>query len=461
VDCDMAYINARLKGPPTYASMHKRIRPRSWAGFTDPVTRVLRALYGMPRSGGDWDEEICGIVVTHLGMTKIKDTEGSMYMIQVAGGDPCLLVIYVDDLIFGGPGKVVNDLIEKLEKKVDLKRSKGIVESVLGMHFHAVMKKDKLFVRIEMCQYIGHMLEEYKGIIGLGENGVLKKAYVPEYAEGYDFGTDSDTVGDLVNYAKRLVGKALYLVRAYRVDAMHAVVAMAADTGAWTRASDLKMHRFMSYINATRDYVLEWVYHPGNGLKGAYLHARSDADHGSCETTRRSTSGWVMWLVLPGEDDKDNTEILLDWGCKRQTKAALSTAEAETNATSDSWTRTLLPAGGTFDQILKRKVALRHDTDSESSRAAIIKGVSVAMRYMRKNHALSIAVLHDMAQGIDFRICKSEENESDILTKPLPRQVVERHREALGVRRPGREVHAWAFGEGLRNFLKDKIKPYE
>ena len=43
-----------------------------------------------------------------------------------------LLVVYVDDLIFGGPEPVVRTLISKLAKRVDLKTTGGLIENVLG-----------------------------------------------------------------------------------------------------------------------------------------------------------------------------------------------------------------------------------------------------------------------------------------------------------------------------------------
>ena len=134
-------------------------------------------------------------------------------------------------------------------------------------------------------------------------------------------------------------------------------------------------------------------------------------------------------------DDRDRIvlNVLIDWGCRRQTKAAISTTEAETNATQDCWTKSLLPAAGTFEQLLKKKIRMVHDTDSEASLAAIRKGVNIALRYVRKSQGLSIAALHDIARDIDMRIIKSAENEPDILTKPLGRQVFEKHRAGLNV----------------------------
>lgn len=60
--------------------------------------------------------------------------------------------------------------------------------------------------------------------------------------------------------------------------------------------------------------------------------------------------------------------------------------------------------------------------DSDAARKVIEKGVSVAMRYTRKHTGLSIALLTDMKKQVDLGRVSSEDNLSDMLTKPMPRE---------------------------------------
>ena len=53
-DGDMAYIQARLEGTETWVLLPKHRWPPEWSkrGFTNPVCRLILALYGHPDSGG-------------------------------------------------------------------------------------------------------------------------------------------------------------------------------------------------------------------------------------------------------------------------------------------------------------------------------------------------------------------------------------------------------------------------
>ena len=63
---------------------------------------------------------------------------------------------------------------------------------------------------------------------------------------------------------------------------------------------------------------------------------------------------------------------------------------------------------------------------------AVAQGVSLALRYLRKYRRISLAQLHDMSQWVTILRTASEENESDILTKPMPAETLRRHLEVLG-----------------------------
>ena len=53
-DGDMAYIQARLEGTDTWVLLPKHWWPPAWAkrGLSNPVCRLVLALYGHPDSGG-------------------------------------------------------------------------------------------------------------------------------------------------------------------------------------------------------------------------------------------------------------------------------------------------------------------------------------------------------------------------------------------------------------------------
>eukprot|EP00971_Amphidinium_carterae_P073584 1455174-Amphidinium_carterae.1 len=55
-DAEMAYVQATLKGCPTWVRLPRDHWPDAWKKYRDPVALLIRALYGHPDSGGDWEK---------------------------------------------------------------------------------------------------------------------------------------------------------------------------------------------------------------------------------------------------------------------------------------------------------------------------------------------------------------------------------------------------------------------
>eukprot|EP00972_Heterocapsa_arctica_P050349 7402221-Heterocapsa_arctica.AAC.1 len=72
-----------MKGPPTFVRLPKAWWPPEWASkYTDPVCRLLRALYGHPRAGDFWQDKIAA----ELSELKFETVEGwpSVYVLHWA-----------------------------------------------------------------------------------------------------------------------------------------------------------------------------------------------------------------------------------------------------------------------------------------------------------------------------------------------------------------------------------------
>ena len=92
------------------------------------------------------------------------------------------------------------------------------------------------------------------------------------------------------------------------------------------------MKRILRYVRGTLDYGLRLTVSPNSSLT-----AYSDADWGGCPDSRRSTSGYCVYLG-------DN---LISWSSKRQSTISRSSAEAEYRGVANSvaettWLRNLL-----------------------------------------------------------------------------------------------------------------------
>ena len=166
----------------------------------------------------------------------------------------------------------------------------------------------------------------------------------------------------------------------------------------------------------------------GSNLVDVCSEEETDSDHGGCIRTGRSTSAWMLWWR-----HGNRSKALVDFGCNRRSVASISTAHSELAALKDGWTRSLFPATGAWEQVFSRSIYARSLIDRDAARKAVAKGLSLALRYLRKSHRISIAGLHDMAKFVDLMRVDSAKNSSDILTKLMNHEALVRHLFTLGV----------------------------
>ena len=136
-DCVRAYIQADMKGPPTFIRMPKAWWPKGWeARFKDPVCRLLRALYGHPHAGNFWADKL-GSELKKLGFSTIEGWS-AVYTIKMEDGFVAIFVVYVDDLVMYGSPKV-HEVIQRIRKTIDME-DPGDLQKYLGC-IHHVMRK--------------------------------------------------------------------------------------------------------------------------------------------------------------------------------------------------------------------------------------------------------------------------------------------------------------------------------
>ncbi|CAJ2677847.1 unnamed protein product [Trifolium pratense] len=179
------------------------------------------------------------------------------------------------------------------------------------------------------------------------------------------------------------------------------------------------LRRILRYIQDTSHYGLH--LYPSSITS---LISYTDADWGGCPDTRRSTSGYCVFL---GEN-------LLSWSSKRQATLSRSSAEAEycgvANVVSEScWLRNLL---------LELHCPIHKATVVYCDNVSAIYLSGNPVQHQRTKHIeMDIHFVHKKARGqVRVLHVPSRYQIADIFTKGLPLILFQDFRDSLSVRQP-------------------------
>jgi hypothetical protein len=178
--------------------------------------------------------------------------------------------------------------------------------------------------------------------------------------------------------------------------------------------------RILRYLKGTVDFGLH--FYP---TSSASLIAYSDADWAGCPDTRRSTSGFCVYLG-------DN---LISWSSKRQLTVSRSSAEAEyrsvAHAVAEStWLRQLLQE---LHQVIAKSTVVYCDNIS-----AVYMSANPVQHRRTKHIEIDIHFVRDKVQLGEIRVLHvpTSSQYADIFTKGLTTAVFVEFRSSLNVRLP-------------------------
>ncbi|XP_021980120.1 uncharacterized mitochondrial protein AtMg00810-like [Helianthus annuus] len=220
--------------------------------------------------------------------------------------------------------------------------------------------------------------------------------------------------------AYRSLAGALQYLPFTRPDISYAVQQICMQMHSPTEAHWNALKRILRYLQGTSDYGLHLSPAPDLSLL-----AYTDADWAGCPDTRRSTSGYCVYLG-------DN---LLSWSSKRQPTVSRSSAEAEYRGVANvvaeiCWLRNLLLE---LNRPLSRATLIYCDNVS----AIYLSGNPV--QHQRTKHIeLDIHFVREQVQRGCVRVLHvpSRHQVADIFTKGLPRILFDDFRSSLNIRPP-------------------------
>ncbi|KAI3750087.1 hypothetical protein L2E82_20712 [Cichorium intybus] len=353
------------------------------------VCKLLKSLYGLKQAPRKWNERLCSALFEFGFKQSLNDYSLFMY-----STDKCVvfLLVYVDDIILTG-----NDVLEITK-----------VKSFLKSHFLIKeLGKLKFFLGIEVIDVKnGVCLTQRKYCLELlHEFGMLACKPVKTPLEVNLVANCSENDELLLNITEfqKLIGKLIYLTIT-RPD-----IAYVVQTLSQFMHSPRKSHldiafRLLRFLKQS----------PGKGIKIQKIDCLDlkgyvDADWAKCLSTRRSVTGYMVYLG----------GSLVSWRSKKQDTVSRSSTESEYRALGSvaceiTWILKVL-----FDLGKKELIPVNIFCDNES---AIKLALNTVFHEKTKHFELDVHFIREkVSKGIlKIEKIQSEHHIADILTKALP-----------------------------------------
>ncbi|CAH9071119.1 unnamed protein product [Cuscuta europaea] len=375
-------------------------------GFKDSsrpshVCLLKKSLYGLKQAPRAWYHRFASHAAK-LGFHHSK-VDHSLFIYH-NNGDTAYLLLYVDDIVLtASTPTLLRNLISQLGAEFSLK-DLGPLSFFLGI---AVTRQSGRLV-LSQQKYASKILHR-AGMASCNSTSTPVDTRAKLSAD------DGPPVPDPTLY-RSLAGALQYLTFT-RPDISYAVQQVCLHMHDPRTSHFDALKRILRYVKGTMSYNLHL-----RPTATTSLVAYSDADWGGCPDTRRSTSGYCVFMG-------DN---LISWSSKRQTTISRSSAEAEYRGVANvvaelCWLRNLL-------------TELRHPI----SKASLVYCDNVSAIYMSQN-----PVQHQRTKHIEMDIhfvrervalghvrilhVPSRFQYADVFTKGLPRILFEEFRSNLNV----------------------------
>ncbi|XP_020239929.1 uncharacterized protein LOC109818814 [Cajanus cajan] len=211
-----------------------------------------------------------------------------------------VILVYVDDLIIGGTDSSeitsIKDILDTQFKIKDL----GHLKYFLGLE----VVRSHLGIHLSQRKYVLDLLSDIRFL-------AAKPSPTPMVKTNKLSQSDGTPYADPASY-RRLVGKLLYLTTT-RPDISFAVQQLSQHISSPSTTHYMAVTRVLHYLKGNSGQGLFYPMQSSLQLK-----AFSDSNWGSCPTSRRSVSGYCIFLG----------DSLISWKCKKHSTISRSSSEA-------------------------------------------------------------------------------------------------------------------------------------
>jgi hypothetical protein len=263
----------------------------------DLVCRLNRSLYGLKQASWAWYSRFASYLAS-IGFVEAK-SDTSLFIYR-RGDDTVFLLLYVDDIV------LTASTADLLQRTIVTLQREFAMKDLGALHFLGITAERRpqgLF--LHQRQYAIDILER----AGMSD---CKPCSTPDDTQAKLSEDDGPPVADATSY-RSLTGALQYLTFS-RPDIAYAVqrVCLHMHTPREPHLTALK--RILRYLRGSLDYGILLRPSPMSELV-----VYTDADWAGCLETRRSTSGYAVFLGTN----------LVSWAAKRQPVVSRSSAEAE------------------------------------------------------------------------------------------------------------------------------------
>jgi hypothetical protein len=377
------------------------------SGFEDPahpdfVCHLNKSLYGLKQAPRAWYSRFATYLVS-LNFVEAK-SDTSLFVFH-QGSDTAYLLLYVDDIVLTASSThLLRKVILALQREFAMK-DLGALHHFLGMQVQRTSDGMVLSQR----QYMLDILDR----AGMAE---CKPCTTPVDTSPKIYADSGAPVTDPSDY-RSLAGALQYLTFT-RLDIAYAVQQVCLHMHDPREPHLAALKRILRYVRGT--------LHLGLHLRPSTqddLVVYSDADWAGCPDTRKSTSGYAVFLG-------DN---LVSWSSKRQNTVSRSSAEAEYRAVANgvaeaSWLRQLLHE---LHIPLRSATIVYYDNvsavymSSNPVQHQRTKHIEIDLHFVREKVAMGVVRVLHVPTTSQF---------ADVFTKGLPSSVFAEFRSSLNVR---------------------------
>ena len=206
----------------------------------------------------------------------------------------------------------------------------------------------------------------------------------------------------------------LWLSRLSRPDLSFIVTRLASRVTSWTKFEDRQLHRCISYVNCTKDFILKGeVDHQSDPI----LEVFTDADFASCQHSAKSTSG--LWIQI---NTGNGAVFPIFWQAKKQGSVARSTTESEIISMATGMFGEVLNLQTFIEYLMQKPIQLVFHQDNDAVLKILKNKYSAKLKHMNRVHKVNVASLCEALEqeGVTAIYCPTAEQRANGFTKIIP-----------------------------------------